>query len=349
VNVLFLTHPDADHGAAFLYNGLRLNGHTVYDYPRKGLYHDPPAKDAIAWVGWMGGYDRPVELVGDPFDGTDERDQVYRALEKGVFDLVVLESSRHGAATAMRDLQGAISDANVPVVLHDGEDVRDYPVGLMNEARHWFGGFRAVLKREVPKAEGLTGTVDGVLRVAFPFSGPDQILGVGRMPHHLRPFDVFGVFGGTHPDRMAVVRALRQAAPADDRVVGIHPDPDGDPENAPYLPWKGFTRLACMSRVGVSCQGAGVDTCRYWELPLCGCLLLADDVDLAIPYPFEDGKTAWFYPVPEAVRVWAPLGRDERAAAVAGAGFEHAKRHHTNSARVRWMLEILRERGAISC
>lgn len=110
------------------------------------------------------------------------------------------------------------------------------------------------------------------------------------------------------------------------------------------LPQDAYTQTLLGSRAGLCCFGFGYDTVRYWELPAHGCLLLAEQLPIAVPHDFEDGKHALFFrSLPELrERLRFCAAEPEAVEAMSRAGHAHLRAHHTDIARAQQFLAGVR-------
>lgn len=91
--------------------------------------------------------------------------------------------------------------------------------------------------------------------------------------------------------------------------------------------------------------GAGWDTLRYWEIPALGRFMISMRPRIAIPENFVDGKEAVFCrdDLSDLVDLCQYyLDHPEEREAIAKAGAVKARARHSDEARARYMLEIIR-------
>ena len=269
--------------------------------------------------------------------------------EKLGFDLVVLGNSHRVPTILLSRLKELIK--NFPPVVYFDAGERDE----LNE--HWIHVFqpdlvfKQILTPEV-KANGLSVQIPGyTLRMyPLPLSSPlvDQedvtVEGLPlqwlRMNSKRSPkmIPVFYWMGNTWPAREGVLRAL------DELVVR---------RNLPRIKGCGYLNynfVMAKSRMGVTMRGSGRDTTRYWEIPFYKTAMISDGTMGCIhPYPFEHGKTAFFYrSVDELVEIVESHLTEEGPPAeeihrVALAGMEHLERYHSTAARAVFFLDVLKK------
>jgi glycosyltransferase involved in cell wall biosynthesis len=101
-----------------------------------------------------------------------------------------------------------------------------------------------------------------------------------------------------------------------------------------------YVRALLDTRIGLNIFGCGFDTVRYWELPAHGCMLLSERLPIRIPHNFRDGESAVFFDDTQDLeeKIEYYLAHPEEIRAIARAGHEHFKRHHTGSMRARQLL-----------
>lgn len=347
--VLVLSHPESDYGAAFLVNGLcRVLGHeNVFDYPINPTYHgrdnkdyirpwhhdEPGTTDRLKW--FQEGYpENPLSIYSG--DGAIIRG----LLHDGFFDLVVLESWRWTVQQSWRELESAIRASGAKVLLHDGEDFSFFHTEALDAVHPDY-----YLKRELLKGVDTTGLPCKVL--PSPFSAPDQIVEwADAQPPATIERDIACLLGISWEPRRTLAAELRAGIEAGE-FTGYVATSDPPTESLhslkshPLLGFWEYLNVLRTSRFGVSMRGWGWDSCRAWE---CAVLtgLLADDVAIQVPNPFQNGENALFY---DGIPHCRELCRDSRkfpelvSDPIREAGIAHARKHHLNSSRVRWLLE----------
>lgn len=346
MNTLFLTHPEADYGASFLFAGLcKVLGDTnVTDWPPKPSYHGEThrgyevpehnvfaANSCTSPLPWMPAFKDVL------WDITD----IEYGIEHRLYGVVVLESARPWVRREWAELGPAIKAAGIPVILHNGED---HPAIGQDFAREVEPDIYLVRERtrDMPFDERQGKT----LIIPFPFSAPDCLVENAPPRPEVFDYEVSCLLGASHPNRKAVADALRES-----NLPGVYVAMSDPPEESltrlpqhPLKSWPDYIDHLRRSRFGVSVRGYGWDTCRYWEVAaVTG--LLADELDIHIPFPFESGLNSLEYAVyAESIsfaRWISNYNHFERAEEIARNGMAHCAKHHTNSARVRWMLEHL--------
>jgi len=344
VRILFINHPEADYGGGFLYAGLCsvLGPKAVYDYPVKWSYHGQAHNYSLpnipeghtAPAPWM-----PLDGYPVPYDTPEQdEDEVCRLLGSGYFSLVVLESLRPVALKSFAQLWNHISAARLNVVAHDGEDFSDIQKRELGKVNP-----KLLLKRELLAEEhaGPDVTVGGTRVLGWPFSCPDLLL--DRFPTHKpKPYETDLVFlaGLTHPDRPAVAESLRSSG-----LLGrIGLDREGL-----LVGWDAYLNAMYRSRLAVSVRGFGIDTVRFWEAAACT-TLLCDRRRLHYLFPFEHGKTCIEYHTTEQAGPVAldwVRNRPDEVRAIWSRARGYLRRHHTNSARARFLLTVVRDMGLL--
>lgn len=339
MRVLFLTHPEANYGAHYFYNGLcRVLGHeNVYDYPNDPTFHgnnnngyirpwhhnEPGNTDRLKW--FDEGYpEKPLDV-----------EAVSGLLRDGFVDLVVLESWRWTVQQSWRELEADIRASGAKVILHDGEDFSFFHTEALDAVNpHYY------LKRELLKGTNIAGMPFTVL--PFPFSAPDQIVEwADAQPPAVIERDIACLLGLSWQPRQQLAEELRRGMDAGEYTGYVATNADSDRNNPQHLLgfWH-YLQLLRTSRFGVSMRGWGWDTCRMHEVSvLTG--LLVDELDIRIPHPFTHGVNAYVYhSIPQARDLAQCAARNlSNWKEIREAGIAHARTHHTNSARVKWLLE----------
>lgn len=311
--ILFVMPTRMHYGLDVLYDGLcRLLGHgQVVDFPHKPSLH--------------GGVEEAYKNYPCAFDypGTASTlDAMVVELRAGAFDLVLWGDCEHALDL---DLSRALAAAvgRTPAYLVDGLDqfldVRPMVEGILG--LH----FRGYFKREM-----VIGMDYGHEAHPLPFAYPDHLF-----PDKTNTYRDIPLFWAGH--RKSGLR----------RIFLEHLERHLGHTLEGNYPQSAYLEMIGRSEIGLCLFGYGFDTVRYWELPAHGAMLLAERLPLRIPHPFVDGETALHFDgVQELLTHFEALADDPaRARAIAAAGHQHARRHHTGSARARQLLGWIQARG----
>lgn len=336
MKALLLGHPEADYGAAYLWNGLNivLGEGNVLDTPLKMYYHGIAVNDIdIPEQGIFGGSIVPPPWL--PARPPYELDIAFiHALKDGFFDMVVVESPRLYAVRTFEAIKDSIPDTT-KVILHDGED------GVTNNIDVLGVRPDVYLKRELLKEYPIDFAVekDGKRTrvMSFPFSAPDQLAEACPLSWEECEYSVAAMFGNTWPDRRRLCEALLDVP---DAFVAYGNGMNHATGEHNLKAFDDYIDILRQSRFGASMRGHGRDTCRMWEVAVTTGLL-TDALDIHIPNPFKPGFSCYQYGSPEEAAVLSSAFRRESQFCrdVRTEGIRHARQHHTNSARVKWMLE----------
>jgi hypothetical protein len=333
VKILYLTDlspglPEVDYLPDELYHGLVsvLGPEKIIDCPSKPTYHLARPDGRICR------YAIPdLHPAFQPLAAPHE------------FDLIVVSTPRPMAIDAWLRLRRL----GKPMVVVDGQDDPGITDLLLADSLLYFKReLETTLPiRRYPLADGTDSlrllchdlapelidawpAIDGMESRLRPisFSVEKEIL--ARQPD--KTADLFFAGKITHPHRRAALRHLQRAARTGFDICEGHL---GDRDA--YL-----DRLAA-ARIGLNVRGGGFDCVRYWEIPAVGTVLLSERPTIKIRDNFESGKSALFFntfsqiiPLAESL-----LREPERLAAMAEAGREHVRRHHTTEACARYFLD----------
>lgn len=346
LNCLVLTHSESDFGSSFLFNGLNivLGSDSIWEYPIKKSYHGIVDTYNRPWYNgeegttaphpWMQAY--PLREVG-----TDEEylADIKQKLSDGFFKIVLLESWRFTVKESWKQLVDVVRRSGAIVVLHDGEDYSDMnSEALTTVCPHVY--LKRERLRQLPFAEYIdTGAEYKTLVLPFPFSAPDSIVPTTTTT---TDYSVSALLGASWPGRKDVADALRDVP---DSYVAHGDDTEGQFYKTGVHPLSGFWEYIDITRrsgFGVSVRGHGFDSCRYTEIAV-NSGLLCDDVNIHIPNPFQHGYTCMMYNNPKEAADWAAGIAHSPSVFfhIRNRGMEHARLHHTNSARITWLLSII--------
>ena len=351
--VLYVDHPEADYGSGFLYNGLCrvLGPENVHDYPIKWSLHGRDHRYSTRDIAdgftspypWMPSY--PVSWTDEEqADPTRLLEEVRRRLVEGYYPLVVMGSMRSAAMDAGLSLLPYVRRGGAKLVVHEGEDFQEYCGRHLSELKPDLH-----LKREVSKRRAFS--CDWPV-LPFPFSFPDTprteaLLAPGSDASEERgALDVVFMAGGTWGFRFDVLRGLSGMAAAEGLRTRLGTDRRekfaGDPNVGDLAGWWEYLGLLARSRCGVSVRGYGYDTCRFWETAY-STLVVTDRLDLVVPEGYTDGVDCVEFDSVDTLQqklrdILSPGRREDYLAMNAACG-ARTRRHHTNSARARQMLE----------
>lgn len=357
-----------------------LGAENVITFPEKLSYHGETHLYPRPWHNNEEGQTAPLPFLAEPFltveqsranaldTNTATIDGLRLQLASGFFDAVILESWRWQVQETFRLLEGEMRFAGIPVVLHDGEDFSGWMDG--QEGRP--NALPVVvpdlyLKREMLRedrdAHHLTwrdanGNPTGqeTYVVPFPFSVPDNVVSFGeevreqakRENNGVLPFSVSFLCGRSHGYRDEVRDALLSGLPKEilDRAIIATNDP---PERSlhetsvhPLKPFWEYIKTMALSTCAVSVRGHGWDTCRFWEAgAVTG--LIADVPGIHLPNAPKHREQCMYYTNPQDAveRVKMAILNPGAWQEITEAGRAHMKQHHTNSARARYLLDML--------
>jgi hypothetical protein len=326
--LLFLTDDREDYLADGLLHGLRHTpGVEVVDHPRKhclytGGIHSHQCPD----LGVRGG---GFNLYGTlPSDDEPERRQIFRKLERGWFDLVVLGNvwRQWGQLLDWSSVLGT-----VPLALLDGDDDgRLYP-GSGTHLRR-FGPWRAlasVLRRPgclYFKREWLA---TGPLALAM-------ARWFGLRGHQLRPAG-FSIPEEKLMDRSALDQPRPQRFPT--HLV----DPElrrlvGGQDHYAFLTESAYNADLRRSRFGITTRRSGWDCLRHLELAAQGCVLCFRELDqkpaTCAPHGLHAGNSISYGSAKELLRRLESLSAAEERRLRQGS-WEWARGHTTRHAAAR--------------
>ena len=332
MNVLFITDPDPDYGADYLFDGLHQATHgRVTDFPMKRTLH----LGAIGRGAMEQRFDCDLywpEL--EPFSKEMYRD--------GMFDLIVIPTLRSGAARTIRGLRALDETiwARTPKI---GYDAEDHNFNVRDAWEQECGPLAAFFKRECPRAR--VGSGVPLWAEAMPFGYPEY--------RSINPALLGGdgragiVFYGAYIWEWSHQRGMR-AKLRDELQAALQPAhldlhvTDDAKKRLSLTEYHARQRRALASVVPA---GQGYWTNRYWEAVADGCLVIAERppgwlyVD---PENFlEEGVEALYFSTPsEAVScaAWA-IANPTEAAAMAQLAMNKFRRSNTTTAMARRVIQ----------
>jgi len=329
MRILFLAHPEQDYLQYMIFNGLcEVYGEEeIIVYPFVLSYMGVDDRFYVLNDGSRG--------MTNPCDYMVKRDMRMWTFEEVVENLkdtlfILLASPRSYNVKALRFLKKHFSPLP-PIVFMDGEDGIDIKWDLINE-------FNPIVsfKRE------LTQDLSSKNIFPLPFSA---IVNEFTKEDKPKDLDVFCLMGDTHERRRKIIkRLLEENLP--NSYIGIDSGrlPWQDPERfkiAPLKSYSDYIDLMSRAKINISIRGWGFDSVRKWEVMLFSGLVLADKLDIIIPNDFKDGEHLVYYKDEEDIikKIHYYLSHDSEREKIGKAGREYCYKFHTNSSRVKYMLE----------
>jgi Glycosyl transferases group 1 len=339
MRVAFLANPEQDYLQDVVFHGLAsvLGPEHVVDIPPLDRYHSPP------WA------ERPHPFAqfdfAEPERAPTLRDELAQA------DAVVIGSLRSGIRALVDEVLA--TKPRPPVAFVDGED--DWFVrGIRPHVELYF-------KREIVLRDGASRSREALrrthrlLRKPFelrdPLADPKSVARagdcrllpllfgwVGPLPQQRPPqYDVTFLAAPANPIRARLRDELARLRAEGVRVRLL--------EEGERLTWSEYIHVLAQSRIGVSVRGAGYDTYRYWEIPACGALLLAETPRIVVPGNFVDGAEAVFASSDRLAPRVRELLSSDRSASIARRGRERLEAAHLSLHRGRAVLDALDSLG----
>jgi len=114
------------------------------------------------------------------------------------------------------------------------------------------------------------------------------------------------------------------------------------------LPFNYYLQILSSSKASIAPVGNGYDTYRYWEIPLCGAALIAQNQYTIIPNNFEHKKSALFFgsikELKDILEYYFLEGNEEELLKIAENGRRHLLQYHTPQHRASYVIENIKRR-----
>lgn len=373
--LLFLLNLGGDYGEYFVFRGFSklLGKDRLLEYPRKETYHGGvdhyPERvvngkhmlgspdvwgelwtDPALYRAWEPGRfpdilksnDGPLHFA-EPVESTYPTfDEIVRMLVTNEISLVVLGSARWHSSIALTELMAVVGRENFPpIIFLDSEDYPQCRTDFVLEFKP-----RVYFKRTIIEGESHFNQSNCPLR-CLPFS---SMWDFEFKPFNQRSTDVFCVFGNTQILRKKVKDTVCDTVKAEFPNAKIHAEvghPMGYPE---------YLRTLQDSKVVIDHQRFGTDCVRTWEAWASGACVIGDlhlkFADGPVPgthyYQYENdttysGDAQKMDQLRECVR--KALRNPGQTEAMAKASYDLVRRHHTNEARARYILQETKNAG----
>lgn len=304
MKILFLRYGSPDYGSTFLFDGLvRLLGrNNVVDLPEENKFEK------------LWGFCREYS------------DHGIKDIYREEFDIIVVGSNKPENLLEAAKIRGRI---NKPLVVTDFSDDESLKPEILNLDPEIYFLREYRYKREYPI---------NVYPLPFSWSGPFEKV------ESERPIDVFFVSSDNHPLRNRFVEILGQVAASSSYNLNIVTFclPSVQFYDQFKLTWDQYFEKLKKSKIGVSVQGFGYDSIRFYETIAAGAMLIADDTTLDIPNPFIHGRHCYY--VSENTLYHAIshyVFNNDLRLEIAKEGQNHLKKFHITKERARYFLHIV--------
>ncbi len=348
--VLMLAHPEMDHLAYMMFDGLCkvLGAQNIFVYPFVWHYTGGVDQDYILDDGKKG-YTAPPGYVSSHDNPNLSFDELAGMMDE--FDIVYLSSARTYAVKALRQFKERFGN-NMPVlVFSEGEDYQSLcTVEMIKRAFNPAVCF----KRELLQTD-LDARKDLYPLYPLPFSSLTDNLAPDNPD---KDIDVFALFGNTYPVREDLVKLINASELVKKYKIHVGIDHfSNEPEKAvwqdpnrfnihPLVQYRQFHDYMARAKINIVARGWGYDTLRRFEAPCYSGLVMSDDIPVLNPHPFRDGEHIVYFKnslqgLISTIEYF--LTHDGDRERIGKAGREYCMKHHTTEARARYFLEKIEE------
>lgn len=348
--VLMLAHPEMDHLAYMMFDGLykAIGAQNVFVYPfvnhyaggvDSGYILDDGNKGYTAPPGYASGHENPMLSFEELVAMIDE------------FDIVYLSSARTYAIKALTQFKERCGSSMPPLVFSEGEDYQS--LCTIEMIKHKYNPV-ACFKRELLPLD-IESRKDMQPLYPLPFSAITDNLVPDKEE---KDIDVFALFGNTYPIREDIVKLINSSELPKNYKIHVGIDHfRNEPEKAvwqdpnrfnipPLVQYRQFHEYMSRAKINIIARGWGYDTLRRFEVPCYSGLVMGDDIPIVTPYPFKDGQHIIHFKnslqgVISMIEYF--LTHDEDRQRIGKAGREHCMKYHTTEARAKYFLEKIEE------
>lgn len=331
MKILFIASRKFDYAQDLAYSGLVqvLGPESVHDLPMNFNYHfnhkEYPKNLGVTSKNGL------VSLIKHPI-----KQQIINAKTA---DVVIVGSAKPDAFQAYLKIAKEIPNTT-PVVLIDGGDREELGGDLfrLEAGEYWdqacrIRPFDLIFKREYLKGQTYPNNVH-----PLPFAMNTLALGVG--PNAVKDKDVIFWAMNSHPIREKAFQILKGKFDCDANGTGPS-------KSMKAYKFKGrrYHEEMAKAKIVISLRGGGWDTLRYWEAPALGTLLISTKLGIVIPNDFEDKKHIVHCKddLSDLIELCDYyLKHDLEREQIAAAGREHLLKFHTNEARAKTILNVIK-------
>ncbi len=350
--ILILAHPEMDHLAYMMYDGLyKVLGNTgVYIYPYVKHYQgqgqvddwyilDDGKKGYTVAPGYISKHDTPQKSL----------EGLVREVDIKSYDIIYISSGRTYAIKALDQIVSAFGIENLPpLVFSEGEDYQD--ISTIERIKQKYNPV-ACFKREL-LPQDLEKRKDLYPLYPLPFAAiTDNI----PPDNPNKDIDVFVLFGNTNQLRENIVKTIGSSHLPQKYKIHVGIDRfSNEPEKVPWqdqtrftippmMPYRIYMELMSRAKINIIARGWGYDSLRRFEAPLFSGIVLSDILPIITPNPFIDNQHIIYYNhenIGELVgRIEYLLAADNERKRIGEAGRNHCLQYHTTEARARYFLD----------
>lgn len=351
--VLILAHPESDHLAYMMYNGLyKILGKEnidIYPYIR---HYQGGTDDWYILDDGKKGYTVPMAYTCKHETPEKSFDELSNNINS--YDIIYLSSGRTYVRKALDQFIDKCDRKNLPpLVLSEGEDYSS--LDTIKNIKYKYKPI-VCFKRELIKKD-LEKNKDLYPLYPLPFSAiSDSFL--PDNPNKDNPnkdIDVFVLFGNTHPIRENIIKIINSNSISKKYKICAnilnHSDipemttPWGDKRKIStyhLMRYQKYLDYMSRAKINIVARGWGYDSVRRFEAPYFSGLVLSDDIPIITPNPFIDKQHVVYYNndlsnLIELIEYY--LNHPEEREKIGKAGREHCINYHTTEARVRYFLD----------
>ncbi len=332
MKVLYLADPQADFGAFFIFNGLceTLGEENIVVYPSKLSYLGLTDKYYTLDDGKRGNT-VPGEYIKRRNLPIITAEEIFDTIN--TFDIIVLSSPRTYAVRALRFLKTYLSFLpRQKIVFTDHEDslcLREDIIDMFKPD--------VIFKRELTKEK------EGIH--PLPFSSCIPYLDKG-FNDQLKKINVFGSFGYTCGQRYQVIEFLTKEYGQEGNYLAIDCPKDNQAGLYPSkIPYFDYLEKMAKSKIALCIRGHGWDSVRRFEICNFETLMIADNIPIITPHPFEDEKHCIYFEdlkdLKEKIDYY--LRHDDERIEIAKAGKRHLDNFHTNAKRSEYFISTIQK------
>ncbi len=340
--VLMLAHPEMDHLAYMMFDGLYkvLGKDNLSVYPFIRHYQGGIDEGYILDDGKKG-YTSPPGYV--THHETPERSFDDLANDIRSFDILYISSARTHAINSLNQFIARCGRNNLPpIIFGEGEDYQSLNTirSIKQKYNQTVSFKRELLQSELEKNSDLQPLYPlpfSTITDNMPPDNPDKDI------------DIAAFFGNTHPLRENIIRLINTSHLYGKYKIYTaldHCNNGPISNNITLRVYKEYLEIMSRAKINIVARGHGYDTLRRFEASCYSGLVMSDNIPIITPDPFIDNQHIIYYNsnLSDLInRIEYYLNSPGERLRIGRSGKEHSNKYHTTESRARYFLNKIEQ------